>query len=349
MTIQLTFTPEIQEALHYERYHHPVPLVQRRMEVLWLKSHGLAHGQIALLAGVSENTMRDYFDLYTAGGLEQLKEVNLYRPTSALAAHTTTLEAYFRDQPPATIKEAQHEIETLTGIKRSETQVRTFLKKKLHLRCRKVGMIPAKADPEQQASFLKAELEPRLAEAQAGQRAVFFVDAAHFVLAPFLGFLWSLVRVFIQAPAGRQRFNVLGALNAVTHELITVTNDTYITAESVCELLRKLADLHLSVPITLILDNARYQKCAVVLATAASLHIELCYLPAYSPNLNLIERLWKFVKKQSLYSQYYADFATFKTAITDCLSQTHTTHKEALDSLLTLRFQTFEKAQSVTV
>ena len=63
----------------------------------------------------------------------------------------------------------------------------------------------------------------------------------------------------------------------------------------------------------------------------------------------VIERLWKFVKKQSLYSKYYADFAAFKTAITDCLSQTHTTHKEALDSLLTLRFQTFEKAQSVTV
>jgi hypothetical protein len=60
------------------------------------------------------------------------------------------------------------------------------------------------------------------------------------VLAPFLGFLWSVVRIFIQAPAGRQRFNVLGALNAVTHELITVTNDAYITAESVCALLDTL-------------------------------------------------------------------------------------------------------------
>ena len=129
MTIQLTFTPEIQEALNYERYHHPVPLVQRRMEVLWLKSHGLAHELIARLAGVSENTMRDYFALYAGGGLEQLKAVNLYRPVSDLAAHTTTLEAHFRDHPPATIKEAQHEIETLTGIKRSETQVRSFLKK----------------------------------------------------------------------------------------------------------------------------------------------------------------------------------------------------------------------------
>lgn len=129
MTIQLTFTPEIQEALNYERYHHPVPLVQRRMEVLWLKSHGLAHELIARLAGVSENTMRDYFSLYEAGGLDKLKELNLYRPTSDLPAHPSTLEAHFRDHPPATIKEAQHEIEMLTGIKRSETQVREFLKK----------------------------------------------------------------------------------------------------------------------------------------------------------------------------------------------------------------------------
>ena len=90
--------------------------------------------------------------------------------------------------------------------------------------------MPAKADPEEQAQYLKETLQPRLDEAKAGIRAVFFVDAAHFVLAPFLGFLWSVTRLFISAPAGRQRFNVLGALNAVTHELISVTNDTYITA-----------------------------------------------------------------------------------------------------------------------
>ncbi len=210
-------------------------------------------------------------------------------------------------------------------------------------------MIPAKADPDQQAAYLQHEIEPRLAEAQVGQRVVFFVDAAHFVLAPFLGFLWSVVRLFIQAPSGRQRFNVLGALNAITHELITVTNDTYITAETVCTLLHHIAALNLSVPITVFLDNARYQKCELVRATAASLHIELCFLPAYSPNLNLIERLWKFVKKQCLYSKYYADFATFKGAIVQCLNETHTKHKSALDSLITLRFQTFEKAQFMTV
>ncbi len=99
------------------------------MEVLWLKSHGLPHEQIAKLAGISETTMREYFELYAKGGVEGLKEVLFYRPESELVQHVTSLEAYFRANPPASIKEAQSEIEELTGIKRSETQVREFLKK----------------------------------------------------------------------------------------------------------------------------------------------------------------------------------------------------------------------------
>lgn len=184
-------------------------------------------------------------------------------------------------------------------------------------------------------------------EAKAGKRAVFFVDAAHFVLGAYLGFLWCFERLFVKTGAGRQRFNVLGALNAVTHELITVTNEAYINAQSVCELLNKIAALGLSIPITLVLDNARYQKCALVMEVAQSLNIELLYLTTYSPNLNLIERLWKFVKKQCLYSIYYADFNAFKGAISTCLDQCHTTHKKELDSLLTLRFQSFRNAKII--
>jgi transposase len=129
MTTRLEITPEIREILNHERYHHPVPLVQRRMEVLWLKSHDLPHALIAKLAGVSENTIREYFQLFIEGGVDKLKEVDFYRPESDLVRHTTSLEAYFRDNPPATIKEAQSEIQALTGIKRSETQVAEFLKK----------------------------------------------------------------------------------------------------------------------------------------------------------------------------------------------------------------------------
>ena len=169
------------------------------------------------------------------------------------------------------------------------------------------------------------------------------------MLGAFLGILWSYTRLFVKTSAGRKRFNVLGALNAITHELVTVTNDTYITAESVCELLRRIAGLNLGLPITLVMDNAAYQKCNMVQALAAQLKIELLFLPAYSPNLNLIERLWKFVKKTVLYSQYYATFGDFRKAITDCLSQTHTTHKKALDSLLALNFQVFKKSDIVPI
>lgn len=135
----------------------------------------------------------------------------------------------------------------------------------------------------------------------------------------------------------------------MTHELVMITNDTYITADSVCALLRRIAELNLGMPITLVLDNARYQKCKIVTALALRLKIELLYLPPYSPNLNLIERLWKFVKKKVLYSKYYDNFSDFRNAITDCLNQTHTTHKKELDSLLTLKFQTFKKCDFVPI
>ena len=105
-------------------------------------------------------------------------------------------------------------------------------------------------------------------EAQAGQRAVLFMDAAHFVFAPFLGIVWCFQRVFVKAPSGRQRLNVLAALNAISYELFTVENLTYITAETVCALLHLLAGAHQGIPITVILDNARYQRCALVQAVA---------------------------------------------------------------------------------
>lgn len=171
---------------------------------------------------------------------------------------------------------------------------------------------------------------------------VLFVDAAHFVFAPFLGILWCFERLFVKAPSGRQRLNVLAALNAVTHEIFTVKNLTYITAESVCQLLLLLVGVYTAVPITVVLDNARYQRCKRVQALALELGIELLFLPTYSPNLNLIERLWKFVKKECLYSKYYPDSESFQKAIINCIEQAPTQKKEKLESLLALNFQTFK-------
>jgi len=187
------------------------------------------------------------------------------------------------------------------------------------------------------------KLDPRLDEAEAGRRKVFFVDAAHFVHGAFLCYLWSFARLFLRTPSGRQRFNVLGALEYSTKELVTVTNLTYITAETVCQLLTRLATQYPGIPLTLFLDNARYQRCRLVQDLADALGIELAYLPSYSPNLNLIERLWKFVKGECLNGKYYETFEDFQASIEKCLEQIPTEHRAAIDSLITRNFQLFDK------
>ena len=168
------------------------------------------------------------------------------------------------------------------------------------------------------------------------------MDAAHFVLSTFLGWMWSKSRRYVKAASGRQRYNVLGAWNAVKHPLKSVTNDTYVTATTVCELLQKIAAENLGKPITLVLDNARYQRCHLVQNLAATLNIQLLFLPSYSPNLNLIERLWKFTKKEVLNSRHQGSFANFRQAIDHCHDKLPTTHREKIQSLMTLNFQTFE-------
>jgi transposase len=189
-----------------------------------------------------------------------------------------------------------------------------------------------------------------LVEAKNGTKKVFFMDAAHFVHGSFLCFIYSLCRMFIPTPSGRSRFNVLGAIDAVTRSLTVICNDTYVNALTVCELLKKLEFENPLIKLAVILDNARYQHCAVVEEYAKSLKIDLVFLPAYSPHLNLIERLWKWIKKDCLYGKYYAKFNGFKEAINKSVEKVNLPEsKESIISLLSWKFQTFNKTQIRTV
>ncbi len=154
--------------------------------------------------------------------------------------------------------------------------------------------------------------------------------------------MWSFTRIYVRAASGRQRFNVLGAWNAVTRELIAVANTSVVNTETMCELLRKIVDLGLTGPITLVLDNARYQRNAVVQALADQLGITPLFLPSYSPNLNLIERLWKFTKRRALYGRYHSTFRDFQAAIQEVLDRVSTKYSQQLASLMTLNFQQFD-------
>jgi transposase len=199
-----------------------------------------------------------------------------------------------------------------------------------------------------QQEFLENTAEPAISAAKQDECELYYVDAAHFVLGAFLSYLWSKVRVFVRTPSGRQRYNVLGAFNAITQTMVSVTNTTYINSSSVIELLGKLRLLHPGRPIKIILDNAAYQRCYAVRGQAILLDIELIFLPSYSPNLNLIERYWKFVKKKCLYNRFHDNFESFCKAIDDCLKGNEK-YTEELKTLMTLKFQTFQNVQFLAV
>jgi transposase len=227
------------------------------------------------------------------------------------------------------------------GIKVTQPTISRLIKKN-GIKRLKCGSLPAKADIEEQRTFYDTVLHPLMDLANRGTVALLFMDASHFVMGcDFLGYIYGFARKFIRTYSGRKRYNVLGALNFVTKKMTTVVNDTYITSTEICELLKKLAIEYAGVPICLILDNARYQKCVIVETLARELGIALTYIPAYSPNLNLIERLWKHVKGR-LRTKYYYEFDEFKGKIDSIIDDSSTKDKYLIDRLIGEKVQLFD-------
>jgi len=152
----------------------------------------------------------------------------------------------------------------------------------------------------------------------------------------------------VKTASGRSRYNVLGALNFVTKKVEAFANDSYIRSESVIALIDLLIVNSTGVPIKLMLDNASCQRCSLVKDYARSVGVELIYLPTYPPNLNLIERLWKFVKSEVLNAAYHGTFEDFKNAIDNCINKTDNEFKSQMDILISEKVQLFDEVPSVT-
>ena len=207
--------------------------------------------------------------------------------------------------------------------------------------------MPAKADTCKQAAFLSEVIRPKIEAAKAGLLNLFFVDASHFVMGGLAGRLWCKARLWVKTGAGRKRYNVLGALNFAAKCIEYVANDTYITSVQVVELLEKLAESYPKEPKAVVLDNASYQRCKLVTERAAELGIELLFLPPYSPNLNLIERAWKFVKSEVLNAVYIDTFDEYRKRISDFIDCIEIKHAVKMESLITENFQMFHKCKVV--
>ena len=144
---------------------------------------------------------------------------------------------------------------------------------------------------------------------------------------------------------GRRRYNSTGAYDPINHQLISIEGEENVDHKTICKLLRKIRYRSRNLPVTIILDNAAYNRSHKVKTLALKLKIDIEYLPPYSPNLNLIERYWKFLKSHCLSSKFYKNFDAFKSAIGSVIQNTNNSNEiqGKLKSLITLNFQTFKK------
>ncbi len=173
---------------------------------------------------------------------------------------------------------------------------------------------------------------------------VYFCDGVHLIYGYEGGKYWCKKRVCVKSAYGRKRVNCLGFLDAVSHKVETVMNDTYLNADSVCEGLRKLRQNSPNERIYVILDNAAYQRCKKVKECAAKLNINLVFLPPYSPNLNLIECLWKFLRRKVLANKYYNSFRCFYDIIQDFLTNAYVSFTSSLITLLAFNFECLDSS-----
>jgi transposase len=146
--IQIEINSKDVSALQQGRYNQAHRRVMQKYDALWLKKCRLPNSLICKILGICNNTLLSYFKQYNEGGLAKLQEINFYCPQSALQQYSGSIENYFEENPPASIGEAVAKIEALTGIRRSQTQVRKFMKDR-NFRFRRVGTVPAKALTEE--------------------------------------------------------------------------------------------------------------------------------------------------------------------------------------------------------
>ena len=182
---------------------------------------------------------------------------------------------------------------------------------------KKPKLIPGKADAEAQRAFL-AEYET-LKNTKGEEDPIYFMDAVHPQHNPVIAYCWIKrgEEQVVRSNTGRKRLNINGAINLDQLEPVVRYDDTIDAASTIALFDQLLLAYAYATGIYIICDNAGYYRSKAVQAYLQDSRIKLIFLPAYAPNLNLIERLWKFFKKQVLYNRYYETFGGFRAACED--------------------------------
>lgn len=309
-----------------------------RIKALLLWDSGWTLEQISEALLLDESTIRRFRKLYEDQGLDRLLDDDWKGSERRLTQQQERkLSEHLQEQVYVSTKAVADYVKTRFGIEYSQRGMHHVLRR-LGFVYKKTKLVPGKADAERQKAFLQVYED--LKEEKREEDPIYFLDGVHALHNPQSAYGWILKGKEQEIPTntGRRRLNLNGALNAETHEVI-IRDDPSINAQSTIALLKQVEQHHPEAKeIYVILDNARYYRNQLVREYVENSKIVLLFLPPYAPNLNLIERLWKFFKKKVLANRYYESFIEFRRTSLAFFRKLPKFQQE-LDTLLTDNFQ----------
>ena len=309
-----------------------------RIKSIYLLAQGMSAQEIARVLMIDEDTVRNNWKRYEEGGIEGLLKNNYKGSESMLStAELVELEKHLEEKTYLTIESIVSYVEQQYEVNYSISGM-TQLLQRIGFVYKKAKAVPGKADKEQQLAYLK--LLTKILKNKGKNDPHYYLDAVHpqHNTQVVYGWIKKGKEKLINSNTGRQRININGALNSESLEIV-IREDETINTQSTLALFKTLEKKYrLAQTIYITLDNAKYYKNPMVREYLKSSKIRLLFLPPYSPNLNLIERLWKFMRQEVLYNQYYEKFSEFKEVIMEFFDNIRQ-HKKKLSTLLTNNFQ----------
>lgn len=313
----------------------------RKVTVLVMLHQGYTVEMIEGALGLDDNTVRRYWEGYEDKGIETYL-ADHYVPYSGKLSEeqeeqlTAELEEYLYEDVKPIIEWVREQF----GVTYTQSGMRDLLHR-LGFVYKQTKGVPSKADEEKQVAFLKEQLPALLEEVEAGDAVVYYADGCHPTHNTKTGRGWIRKGqdFEVDCNSGRKRVNINAAVNAMKPEHLVYDIAESINAQSTQRLCRKLLRKHPGKTIYLICDNARYNRNKMLQEWAENQRIAFVFLPSYSPNLNLIERLWRLMRKKIINSLYYDTYSKFKGSVISFLDNTKT-YKAEIRSLLTLNFRT---------
>ena len=318
-----------------------------KLSVLVLLDMGKSYDEIELILGIGRGTITNCRQKYEKDGLDKYLDRHYVPYCGKLAAEALEqIEQQVSDNIYSTSQEIQAYILQTFRVEYSLSAVRSILEK-LGFVYKKTSELPGNFDAVEQAAFL-AEMQPFLADI-AENEVILFADAVHPQHNTRSTYAWIKKgqEKFIPSNTGRRRLNINGAMNAHHPEEVIIHEADTINADATIALYDKIQQRYADKEhIYVIGDNARYYRNAQLQAWLQdNPRIIQVFLPPYSPNLNLIERLWKLLRKKCINTHYYPDFKDFRQVILNFFEHLGQ-YKKELDSLITFNFQRLGKPKS---